>query len=328
MSTAPDTRSDGTVIECRALARTFGVRRSAFGRKTLLKAVQDVDLTIARGDVLAIVGESGCGKSTLARLMLGILAPSAGTVAFEGRPIATFERKSLGRRVQPVFQDPYTSLNPRKTIAQIVGLPLSVHGLGNRAERRARVLELLELCGLRPTLAHAYPSQLSGGQRQRVAIARALAAAPRVLICDEPTSALDVSVQAQILTLLERLKGELDLTYVLISHNLSVVEHIANRVAVMYLGQIVELGPTSDVFAAPRHPYTQALLRADLRPEPGQRLRHTNLLGTFPDPLDPPAGCAFHPRCGQALPQCRDRRPASTDADGVRVACWLHERPR
>ena len=316
------------VIECRGVTCTFHVRRRPFARKMPLHAVQDVDLTIARGEVLAIVGESGCGKSTLARLMLGVLPASRGSMLFEGRPVGELDRLTLGRKIQPVFQDPYTSLNPRKTVAQIVGLPLVVHGIGSAAERRARILELLDLCGLRRTVYHAYPSQLSGGQRQRVAIARALAASPRVLICDEPTSALDVSVQAQILKLLERLRHELDLTYVFISHNLSVVEHISDRVAVMYLGRLVELGRTERVFRDPLHPYTRALLASDLRPEPGRRLAHESLLGGFPDPLNPPPGCHFHTRCRQARAECGLRPPPVIARGDDRVECVLHENAR
>jgi peptide/nickel transport system ATP-binding protein len=324
MSDALERASAAPVIECRGLSHTFHVRRRAFGKKVPLHAVQQVDLDVARGEVLAIVGESGCGKSTLARLMLGVLPASAGTIRFDGRPVASFDRKTLGRLIQPVFQDPYTSLNPRKAVAQIIGLPLVVHGLGDAAHRRVRVEVLMTLCGLHGSLYHAYPSQLSGGQRQRVAIARALAAGPRVVICDEPTSALDVSVQAQVLQLLERLKRELDLTYVFISHNLAVVEHIADRVAVMYLGRIVELGRTERLFREPRHPYTQALLASDLRPAPGQRLKHTNLLGAFPDPLDPPAGCHFHTRCTQARPECATDRPPTIGSGGDRVECVLY----
>jgi len=316
-------QATANVIECRQAGRTFMVRKQALSRKLPLRAVQDIDLDLHRGEVLAIVGESGCGKSTLAKLMLGVLPLSTGTIRFEGQTISTIDRKTLGRQIQPVFQDPYTSLNPRKTLAQIIGLPLQVHDIGAAAARRARVLELMSLCGLGKHLYHAYPSQLSGGQRQRVAIARALAADPKVIICDEPTSALDVSVQAQILNLLETLKVELDLTYVLISHNLAVVEHISDRVAVMYLGRIVELGMTVRVFQAPQHPYTRALLDSDLRPEPGRRLERAVLEGAFPDPLNPPSGCAFHTRCPEARAECKLQRPSMRESNGGRVECLL-----
>ena len=316
--------TNGAVIECRAVERRFRIGRGVFAPRRELQAVDGVSLDVRRGEVLAIVGESGCGKTTLARMMLGIMAPSAGEILFDGTAIADIDRKSLARRVQPVFQDPYSSLNPRKTLAAIISFPLVVHGIGTADERLARVADIMALVGLPRRLLHSYPSQLSGGQRQRVAIARALVMHPDVVICDEPTSALDVSVQAQILNLLQEIRAELDLTYVLISHDLAVVEHLADRVAVMYLGRLVELGTTAQVFDAPRHPYTRALLRAVLTPDPALGLPDLGLGGGFPDPLNLPSGCRFHPRCPEALPECAARQPAALrEAAGV-VECHLY----
>ena len=311
------------ILECRNVGRTFRVGRGLIARKRTLHAVDGADFAIRRGEVFAVVGESGCGKTTLARMMLGLLAPTSGGVVFDGTPIAAAGRKEVARRVQPVFQDPYSSLNPRKTLASIVSLPLKVHGIGDAGERRARVDEMMALVGLPRRLLYSYPSQLSGGQRQRVAIARALVIRPEIVICDEPTSALDVSVQAQILNLLQDLREQFNLTYVIISHDLSVVEHIADRVAVMYLGRIVELGSAEQVFECPRHPYTQALLKAVLTPDPGLGLPDLGLGSGFPDPLDPPPGCRFHPRCPQATETCRAVPPVPVgDRDGM-IECHL-----
>ncbi len=280
--------------------------------KGVLHALRGVDLALARGETLGIVGESGCGKSTLARMLLGIEMPSSGTVAVDGRPIAAYGRLARAALIQPVFQDPYSSLNPRMTIGRIVAAPLEVRGEGTRATRLERVLALMETVGLPRHLINAYPGAMSGGQRQRVAIARALIGEPRILVCDEPTSALDVSVQSQILNLLDRLRREFGLTMVLISHNLAVIYHLADRVAVMYLGRIVEEGRTEEIFAAPRHPYTAALLDAVLAPVAGARLPDLAVEAEFPSPLDPPPGCAFHPRCPRASEICTRIDPAKT----------------
>ena len=311
----------GAILECERVTRVFSIRKGPLAPARALRAVNDVSLSVARGETLAVVGESGCGKTTLARMLLGLLPPTSGRISFEGESIREAGRIAVARQVQPVFQDPYSSLNPRKTVEQIVGLPLVVHKLGTPAERRRRAREIVELVGLPGHLAQAYPNQLSGGQRQRVAIARALAMKPNVVVCDEPTSALDVSVQAQILNLLQELRRELNLTYIFISHDLAVVERIADRVAVMYLGRLVELGETGRVFEEPRHPYTRTLLQSILTPDPALGL--PDIRGGFPDPLNPPTGCSFHPRCPEARAECAAERPGAAVDGPDLVECHL-----
>jgi peptide/nickel transport system ATP-binding protein len=260
----------------------------------------------------------------LARLLLGLIAPGSGTIRIAGADIAALGRRVLARHIQPVFQDPYSSLNPRKTVASIVSLPLTVLGIGTASERRKRAIAMLARVGLPSRYADVYPGELSGGQRQRVAIARALVVEPKIVLLDEPTSALDVSVQAQILNLLLDLRRDLGLTYLFISHNLAVIEHIATRVAVMYLGRIVETGTRDAIFRSARHPYTRALLASVLTPEPGLGVPDTGLGLAFPDPLDPPPGCVFHPRCPEAGPRCRTDVPRVVSNHGF-VACHLHD---
>ncbi|HEX5328359.1 MAG TPA: oligopeptide/dipeptide ABC transporter ATP-binding protein [Acetobacteraceae bacterium] len=302
-------------IETVGLSRVFDQRSGTFGVRRRVVAVDDVSLRVPAGRALGIVGESGCGKSTLARIMLGLLAPTGGSVRIDGRSLAAMDRRERARLIQPVFQDPMSSLNPRRRVDDIVALPLVAQGslgrvrIGGR-DRHRRVMAMLERVGLSAATAKRFPAQLSGGQRQRVAIARALVIEPRILICDEPTSALDVSVQAQILNLLAELRAEFNLTLVFISHNLAVVEHIADEVAVMYLGRIVERAEAASVFGTPRHPYTQALLASVLTPEPGLGIPDVPLGEGYPDPANIPAGCRFHPRCPVAIPRCRTEPPA------------------
>ncbi|WP_229359119.1 ABC transporter ATP-binding protein [Halomonas salipaludis] len=311
-------------LELRALSKSFTLGSGLLRKGRKLHAVSEVSLRVPRGQVMGLVGESGCGKSTLAKMLLGLTSPTAGEVLVDGRPIAGANQKALARHIQPIFQDPYSSLNPRQRIAQIVGLPLRVHGIGSPKEQAARVAEMLDLVGLPGRAARQYPGQLSGGQRQRVAIARALIMRPALVICDEPTSALDVSVQAQILNLLLDLKEAFGLTYLFISHDLAVVEHLADRLAVMYLGRIVEEGSREQIFGAPRHPYTRALLASALTPEPGLGVPDIGLGCGQPDPSAPPSGCAFHPRCPLAEANCERHRPSLNDAEGGgRVACHL-----
>ncbi|MEJ1976847.1 MAG: oligopeptide/dipeptide ABC transporter ATP-binding protein [Acetobacteraceae bacterium] len=301
-------------IEARDLSLAF----RAGGRR--LVAVDGVSLAVPEGRVLGIVGESGCGKSTLARLLLGLTAPDAGTVRLFGEPVAGMDRRARARLVQPVFQDPMSSLNPRRRVHDIVALPLAVQGELNSARR---VADMLARVGLSPEIGTRYPAQLSGGQRQRVAIARALVLRPRIVVCDEPTSALDVSVQAQILNLLAALQREMGLTVVFISHNLAVVEHVADEVAVMYLGRIVERAPVDALFAAPAHPYTRALLASVLTPEPGLGLPDVGLGDAIPDPAAIPPGCRFHPRCPVVMDRCRTEAPAAVERAGRMAECLL-----
>lgn len=313
------------LLETRDVTRSFSVGGGLFQKKRTLHAVNGVSLSVEKGEVLAIVGESGCGKSTLAKMLLGLLPASSGAILLDGADMRGMSRLAVAERIQPVFQDPYSSLNPRRRIADIVALPLEVHGSADAATCRRRAIEMLDHVGLPKRFADVYPGQLSGGQRQRVAIARALVMQPELVICDEPTSALDVSVQSQILNLLLDLKRDFGTTFVFISHNLAVVEHIATRVAVMYLGKVVEEAETAQLFSSPRHPYTQALLASALTPEPGLGIPDTGLGLAFADPLNPPPGCPFHPRCPRRIDRCSTDVPAERrDARG-RVACHLAE---
>lgn len=310
-------------IEVIDAQKRFRGSAGMFGAAREVRAVDGVSFRLQTGGVLGVVGESGCGKSTLARMILGLMPLSGGSILVDGQDLSTMDRRARARLIQPVFQDPYSSLNPRQSVAEIVGLPLAAQGDIPVAARRDRVMEMLGRVGLSADHASRQPSQLSGGQRQRVAIARALVLRPRIVVCDEPTSALDVSVQAQILNLLAELRAELGLTYVFISHNLAVVEHIATEVAVMYLGRFVEQAPTAALFHAPAHPYTQALLASVLTPEPGAPIPDVGLGDTYPDPANIPPGCRFHPRCKVAQPGCATHDPVEIVGGGRRVACVL-----
>jgi peptide/nickel transport system ATP-binding protein len=312
------------LLSGRDLHCEFPVRRGLFAPSRPLRALDGVSLDIRRGEILALVGESGCGKTTLARVLLGLLAPDAGSVVLDGTALPRLPRRDVARRVQPIFQDPYASLNPRRTLAEIIVRPLEVHGIGTSAERRAKVSELMSLVGLPPQLAQSYPNQLSGGQRQRAAIARAIVMAPALVICDEPTSALDVSVQSQILNLLLDLRERLGLTYLMITHDLAVVQHMATRVAVMYLGEIVETGDAAELLSSPRHPYTRALLDSALTVVPAAGIPDNRMGASFPNPLERPSGCTFHPRCPSALSVCALRAPPLVGDGASVVRCHLH----
>jgi peptide/nickel transport system ATP-binding protein len=310
-------------IEVRNVYREFRQRNGMMGATRSVRAVDGVTFALPAGEVLGVVGESGCGKSTLARLIMGLLPPTAGEVRVDGRSLAGMDRRERARLIQPVFQDPFSSLNPRHRIRDIVGLPLAAQGDLPKAQQADRVMEMLARVGISSEMAERRPTQLSGGQRQRVAIARALVLHPRIVVCDEPTSALDMSVQAQILNLLADLRRELGLTYLFISHNLAVVEHIATEVAVMYLGRIVEQAPVQDLFRAPAHPYTRALLASVLTPEPGLGIPDVGLGEAYPDPANVPSGCRFHPRCSLAFDKCAVTMPDNIRQDGRLVECLL-----
>ena len=309
------------MLDIRDVSKVFPISRGMFRGGAKLTAVGGDAPAATASYALDIVGESGCGKTTLSQIMLGLLPPTTGEVTIDGQPLKSLGRLDIARRVQPIFQDPYSSLNPRQTIQEIVSVPLVVHGIGSSAERAKQAAAMLDLVGLPARFLDRLPSQLSGGQRQRVAIARALILKPRLLICDEPTSALDVSIQAQVLNLLADLRRELGLTFVVISHNLSVVEYFADRIAVMYLGRVVEEGPSAAIFANPHHPYTRALIDSALPIDPGGGIPELGLGQAFPDPINPPPGCAFNPRCPAVRPDCASRMPR-LDAQGEsRVAC-------
>jgi peptide/nickel transport system ATP-binding protein len=314
-----------TIIKVRDLARHFSGPARLFGKSAAVRAVDGVSFDIRRGETFAIVGESGCGKSTLARLLIRLLTPSAGTVFYEGRDIgglADSEMRDLRRDLQFIFQDPFSSLNPRMTVGAIVEEPMRVHGIGTRADRQERVAQLLGKVGLRAEHANRYPHEFSGGQRQRIGIARALASGPKVVIGDEPVSALDVSIQAQVVNLLEDLKDEFGLTLIIIAHDLAVIRHMSDRVGVMYLGEMIELAPTDVLYDRPLHPYTQALMTAIPVPFPAARRMSEGLSGDVPSPSAPPPGCRFHTRCPHARERCSKDKPVLESAgEGRWIAC-------
>ena len=314
------------LLQVRGLVKHFSVRKGILQREVgRVRAVDGVDMTLKAGETLALVGESGCGKSTLGRLILRLIEATDGTIEFEGRDVRRLsgsDLQTLRRRMQIIFQDPYASLNPTMTVGEMIGEPLKLHGLADAPGRRRRVEELLGLVGLAPHHARRYPHEFSGGQRQRIGIARALAVEPLMIVADEPVSALDVSIQAQVINLMRDLQRRFGLSYILISHGLAVVKHVADRVAVMYLGKIVELAPKRALFATPRHPYTRALLSAIPVPDPAIKRARAILQGDVPSPINPPPGCRFHTRCQYAEAKCRSDEPAlEDDGTGHRVAC-------
>jgi len=317
------------ILEVENLSKHFGVRTGLFGReKRTVKAVNGLNFSVGTGETLALVGESGCGKTTVGKSILQLIRPTDGSVRFDNTELTTLGGRRLRRArsdFQFIFQDPYSSMNPRMMVGDIVEEGMIAQGIGrNRGERRKRVEQLFTQVGLSADHLPRYPHEFSGGQRQRICIARALAVDPRLIVCDEPTSALDVSVQAQILNLLKQLQNELALSYLFITHNISVVAYLADRVAVMYLGRIVEEGTVANVLERPLHPYTQALLSAVPVVDKDTLREIIRLEGDLPSPSNPPGGCHFHPRCPQAMPQCRQQYPEETGQADHRVRCFLH----
>lgn len=317
------------LLEVKNLKKYFPIHGGILGKRIgEVRAVDNVSFQVKEGEILGIVGESGCGKSTTGKSILRLIEPTEGEVWFEGNEVTTLsseEMRKLRRNMQIIFQDPYASLNPRHTVEKIIGEPLFVHGMKSTEERKKRVRELLEVVGLSAYHATRYPHQFSGGQRQRIGIARALANNPKLIICDEPVSALDVSVQSQILNLMEDLRDEFNLTYIFIAHDLSVVKHISDRVGVMYLGRMVELADKDELYDNPKHPYTQALLSAVPDPDPDIEKERIILQGDVPSPANPPTGCAFHTRCPAAIDICSKARPTFDPVSNHHfVACHLY----
>jgi oligopeptide transport system ATP-binding protein len=316
-----------TLLETVNVVKSFPVRKGFLGRKQLLVAVDGVSLKINKGETLGMVGESGCGKSTLGLTIMRLYEPNSGQVLIEGQDIAALDPAQLRkarRQMQMIFQDPFASLDPRLTVASLIREPLDIHGIGSPGERNAEVRRLLQITGMPTDSATRFPSEFSGGQQQRIGIARALALQPKLMICDEPVSALDVSVQAQILNLLRDLQQQFELTYLFISHNISVTAFMSRRIGVMYLGKLVEIGPSQSILNKPLHPYTQALLKAIPQPVPKRKRDKRTILGEIPSPINPPSGCRFHPRCPLAVERCKHEVPVTRElAPEHWVACHL-----
>jgi len=322
--------SNGSLVELQHVKKYFPIRKGVLQREVArVHAVDDVSFAVNEGETLGLVGESGCGKSTLGRTIVRLLEPTDGEILFRGTHIESFgarRLRPLRREMQMVFQDPYASLNPRKRVGSIVGDPLKIHGLGNKRERKAHVEELLEAVGLSPEHYNRFPHEFSGGQRQRIGIARALALRPKLIVADEPVSALDVSIQSQMLNLLEDLQNEFRLTYIFIAHDLGVVRHVSDRIAVMYLGKLVELSPAEELYQRPIMPYTEALLSAVPIPDPDLAAGRERIVleGDVPSPIDPPSGCRFHPRCRYATQVCSDVEPPLVDYGNGHLAACHH----
>ena len=324
------TNGGGPLLEVRGLKKYFPIRKGVLSREVArVHAVDDVTFAVQEGETLGLGGESGCGKSTLGRTIVRLLPPSAGDVVFQGRSIGRLGARALRplrREMQMVFQDPYASLNPRKRVGSIIGDPMKIHGLGDRRERRQLVQELLETVGLSPEHYNRFPHEFSGGQRQRIGVARALALRPKLVVADEPVSALDVSIQAQMINLLDELQDEFRLTYIFIAHDLGVVRHVSDRIAVMYLGKLVELSPAEELYSRPIMPYTEALLSAVPIPDPdlSEQRERIVLEGDVPSPIDPPSGCRFHPRCRYMTEICKEIEPPLTDYGNGHLAACHH----
>ena len=316
------------LVEVKGLKKYFPILRGWRKEKTYVRAVDGIDFSIDQGETLGLVGESGCGKTTVGRLILKLIEPTEGEIFFMGVNLIHLDKKEIHpmrRAFQIIFQDPFASLNPRMTVSEIVGRPMEIHGLVDRSQRDERVCQLLESVGLQREHLSRYPHEFSGGQRQRIGVARALATQPKLIVADEPTSALDVSVQAQILNLMKQLQREFGLTYLFISHNIGVIQHISDRIAVMYLGKMVEMADKKALFQSPAHPYTQALLSAVPSLNPRKRRGEVILEGDVPSPIHPPSGCRFHTRCRYALPKCFEEEPLFHQLeDGRWLACHLH----